>query len=144
MCGRFGLALSNEQLTELLDLPEEIDLRARYNIAPSQRIMALRNAGTEREVTTLKWGLVPFWAKDPKVGYRLINARSETAHEKPSFREAFKHRRCLVPADGFYEWRNEGKRKQPYHIGLKDNGGFLMAGLWDRWIDQDTGEVLET
>ena len=145
MCGRFGLALSGDALAELLEVePPTEALAPRYNIAPSQSVLALRQAPSGREVVNLQWGLVPFWARDRKIAYKLINARSETVAEKGAFKHAFAQRRCAVPADGFYEWKPEGKLKQPYHMGLADGAGFLMAGLWERWSDRETGEVLET
>ena len=134
MCGRFTQRLPWRELDELLDLigtPQ--NLRPRYNVAPGQTIAAVRLADGGRRLSMLRWGLVPAWAKEPNIGYKMINARSETAHQKPSFRDAFKARRCLIPADGFYEWKREGKAKQPYLIGMKDGGGFVFAGLWESW-----------
>jgi putative SOS response-associated peptidase YedK len=116
----------------------------RYNIAPTQEIAAVRitpDSG-QRELAMLKWGLVPAWADDPKTGAHWINARCETAAEKPAFRSAFRQRRCLVPADGFFEWRTEGKRKLPHYITLADGGLFAMAGLWERWHRE--GQTIES
>ena len=134
MCGRFTQRLPWRELDELLDLlgPAR-NLRPRYNVAPGQSIAAVRPTDSGRRLSMLRWGLVPAWAKEPNVGYKMINARSETAHHKPSFRDAFRARRCLIPADGFYEWKREGKAKQPYLIGMKDGGGFVFAGLWESW-----------
>jgi putative SOS response-associated peptidase YedK len=109
----------------------------RYNIAPSLQVVALPNDGTGN-ARMLSWGLIPFWAKDPKIGNKLINARSETLSEKPSFREAFKRRRCLIPADGFYEWRKEpGGARTPMYVRLKSGQAFALAGLWETWQAPD-------
>ncbi|MEX0830208.1 MAG: SOS response-associated peptidase [Nitrospirales bacterium] len=139
MCGRFTRKESFQHIAELLGLPIPPPLTPRYNIAPSQPVACVRtNSETsDREWVELKWGLVPSWAKDPSIGNKLINARGETVSEKPSFRHAFKKQRCLVLADGFYEWRREGKTKQPYYIRLKDHGLFAFAGIWERWEKQD-------
>ena len=139
MCGRFTRKENMKHIAELLGLPIPPALAPRYNIAPSQLVACVRtNPDTsEREWVELKWGLVPSWAKDPSVGHKLINARGETVDEKPSFRKAFKQQRCLILADGFYEWKREGKTKQPYYISLKDNRPFAFAGLWERWEKED-------
>jgi putative SOS response-associated peptidase YedK len=139
MCGRFTRKENMKHVAELLGLPIPPPLAPRYNIAPSQLVACVRtNPDTsEREWVELKWGLVPSWSKDPSVGHKLINARSETVDEKPSFRKAFKQQRCLILADGFYEWKREGKTKQPYYISLKDNRLFAFAGLWERWEKED-------
>ena len=157
MCGRFAQRLSWRELHERLGLigtPQ--NLRPRYNVAPGQTIAAVRLADGGRRLSMLRWGLIPPWAKEPSIGYKMINARSETAHQKPSFRAAFEARRCLIPADGFYEWKREGKAKQPYLIGIKDGGGFVFAGLWESWrvpeglpltgslSDLEPGDALET
>ncbi|GJL65914.1 MAG: DUF159 family protein [Nitrospirales bacterium] len=128
-----------QHLANLLGLKVVPPLSPRYNIAPSQLVACIRTnpESLERECVELKWGLVPSWAKDPSIGNKLINARAETVDEKPSFRKAFKHQRCLVLADGFYEWKREGKTKQPYYIRLKDGRLFAFAGLWERWEKQD-------
>lgn len=110
------------------------DLEPRFNLAPSQDAPIVRlNTDGERELAMLRWGLVPSWSKDPKPSYSTINARAETVAEKPTYRSAFKSRRCLVPADGFYEWQKVGSRKQPWRITMKDDGLFAFAGLWERW-----------
>ena len=119
----------------------------RYNICPTQPILCVRQSGSgETEAVNLRWGLVPFWAKDLKIGARMINARSETAATKPSFRAAFKSRRCLILADGFYEWKKEGKQKQPYYISRRDDQPFCLAGLWESWRDKsaESPETFET
>ena len=105
------------------------NLRPRYNVAPSQDVAVVRAADGGRNLSMLRWGLIPAWAKDPAIGYRLINARSETVAEKPSFRSAYRRRRCLIPADGFYEWQRLGKIRQPWLFGLRDGAPFALAGL---------------
>ena len=147
MCGRFALFHSAEAIAEAFRV-EPIDLPPRYNIAPSQPVAAIVQLHNEpkRKLHWLRWGLIPSWAKDPAIGYKLINARAETASEKPSFRSAFKHRRCLIPSDGFYEWqRLEGSKskKQPYYFSLTDNTPFAFAGLWERWESKE-GDIVET
>ena len=139
MCGRFTRKENFQNLAALLGLSIPPPLAPRYNIAPSQLVACIRTnpETTEREFVELKWGLVPSWAKDPSIGNKLINARSETVSEKPSFRKAFKQQRCLVLADGFYEWKREGKTKQPYYIRMKDHRLFAFAGLWERWEKQE-------
>jgi putative SOS response-associated peptidase YedK len=135
MCGRFTLRTPPHLLAKQFQLDDVADLAPRYNIAPTQDVAVVRlNPSTEkRELSMLRWGLIPFWAEDPKIGYSTINARAETVATKPSFREAFKKRRCLVVADGFYEWQKTDGQKQPYLIHLKDNSPFAFAGLWERW-----------
>ena len=144
MCGRFVLRASPQQLQTLFDLTEAPPTAARYDIAPTQPVLAARANpyGGLREATYLNWGLIPFWAKDPRIGSRMINARAETAAQKPSFRAAFKYRRCIVPADGFYEWKQEEGGKQPYLIGLESGGVFGIAGLWEHW--EREGSVIES
>jgi putative SOS response-associated peptidase YedK len=146
VCGRYTLKTPVKALAEefsLFDPPPS--LPPRYNIAPTQPVAAVRQAadGGGRELVRLRWGLIPSWADDPKIGYRLINARAETAADKPAFRSAFRHRRCLVPADGFYEWRPVNGKKQPYYICRRDGGPFAFAGLWEQWQGAD-GEVIES
>jgi putative SOS response-associated peptidase YedK len=139
MCGRFTLTASREALHNLFPLFDLPDLEPRYNVAPTQGVLAVRQqAGTNQpEATTLHWGLVPSWADDAKIGNRLINARAETAPDKPAFRSAFRQRRCLIVADGFFEWQKVDRRKQPYLFRLREGGPFAFAGLWERW---DRGE----
>ena len=146
MCGRFVLMTPGRDLAERFGLEEALDLEPRYNIAPTQVVVIIRlNRDTlQRCSAQVKWGLIPFWAKDASIGNRLINARSESASEKPAFRAAFKARRCLVPADGFYEWKKqEGKQKQPYLVRSADGSPFAFAGLWDGWTGPD-GDTLES
>ena len=115
----------------------------RFNIAPTQEVSAVRDLGEGRELEFLRWGLIPSWAKDKSIGAKLINARAETVAEKPAFRSAFKHRRCLIPADGFFEWKKEGGRKEPHYITLRDGGLFAFAGLWEEWHPED-GEAVRS
>ncbi|WP_392532425.1 SOS response-associated peptidase [Nostoc sp. C117] len=135
MCGRFTLNQSAEALVEVFGLHQVPDLAAQHNIAPTQMVATvLQNPESEkREFKQLHWGLIPSWAKDPKMGAKLINARAETVAEKPAFRSAFKHRRCLVLADGFYEWQRQQGKKQPFYFRLQDGQPFAFAGLWERW-----------
>ncbi|MHC4611919.1 MAG: SOS response-associated peptidase [Planctomycetota bacterium] len=145
MCGRYTLATPDPDLADLLDLTAEPTLEPRYNIAPTQPVAVLRTPQVRpvRELELLQWGLVPSWAKDPTIGARMINARSETAAEKPSFRAAFRQRRCLLPADGFYEWQRIGRGKQPHYIRMKGGRPFVFAGLWEHWEGPD-GTVIES
>ena len=145
MCGRFAFYSPAEAAAALFGISASFDIEPRYNIAPTQYVAAIRNgADEEREVVMLRWGLVPFWAKDPSIGNRMINARAETVAEKPSYRSAYKHRRCLVLADGFYEWQREGTSKTPYFISLASGEPFALAGLWEQWTDKNSGESLQT
>ena len=137
MCGRFTQSHSKRDLQERFNIPDSLfqgEISERYNIAPSQLIPVIvpePNDGDLRALLNMKWGLVPGWAKDPAIGNKMINAKAETLLEKPSFRDPFRKRRCLIPADGFYEWRKEGKHKQPLHIRRKDKGLFAFAGLFE-------------
>ena len=145
MCGRFTQSASPEVVAQQFALVEPPLFTPRYNIAPSQPIAAIRIAPdtTRRELVMLRWGLIPSWAKDPKIGNQCINAKAETVAEKPSFRSAFKKRRCLVIATGFYEWQVQGRTKQPMWIGLRSQRSFAFAGLWEHWKPAE-GELLET
>jgi putative SOS response-associated peptidase YedK len=131
MCGRFTLHTPPGVLQEHFGVDEVPAMSASYNIAPSQDIAAVRSVGGRRGMTLLRWGLLPSWASDAKTGYSMINARAETVADKPAYRAAFRQRRCLIPADGFYEWRQTGAGKQPYHIRMKDGGVFAFAGIWE-------------
>ncbi len=134
MCGRFTFATPASQVAELFGLAEVPDLAPRYNIAPTQTVAIVRRAAQGgRELVRVQWGLVPSWAKDPRIGARMINARWETAAVKPAFRAALRSRRCLIPADGFYEWQRLGARKQPYYFCFPDGRPFAMAGVWERF-----------
>jgi putative SOS response-associated peptidase YedK len=144
MCGRFVLEHSPEQLMKVYRLTSMPDLSSRYNIAPSQQIAVVRQQnGGDRELTSLQWGLIPSWSKDSAIGYKMINARSETVHEKPSFKQAFHSRRCIIPASGVYEWEKAGKEKIPHYIHLRDGDIMSLAGLWERWKSPE-GKELET
>ncbi len=146
MCGRFTLKTPEATIASLFPDLSVPALAPRYNVAPTQNVAAVRQAASgDLEFVALRWGLVPFWAKELSVGARMINARSETVREKPSFRTAFKKRRCLVFADGYFEWKKIGKKKQPYYMTTQENGGgFCMAGLWESWTDNSTNQNVET
>jgi len=145
MCGRFTLKTPVERLSEQFQFPKIIPLKPRYNIAPSQDVVVVRRMPDDRErkLAMLRWGLIPRWVKDPTRGSQPINAKAETAAEKPMFRDAFRRRRCLIPADGFYEWKQEGGRKQPVYICTKDRQPFAFAGLWEHWEEQE-GQFIES
>ena len=159
MCGRFTQRFSWREVHSFLRLGtsgQALNLRPRYNLAPSQNAVVVRDEDGERRLSMLRWGLIPGWAKDPNIGHKLINARAETAAVKPSFRSAYSRRRCLVPADGFYEWRREGEVRQPWLIAPWDGGIVAFAGLWERWrvpeeavlrgslSERRAGDVVET
>ncbi len=148
MCGRFSLNKTGDDLAAAFDLKAVPPVVPRYNIAPTQPVAAViaTPENLEPHFYLLQWGLIPSWAKAPTIGSRLINARAETASEKPSFRAAFKRRRCLVLADGFYEWQQLANRKakQPYYIFLKDHQPFAFAGLWEHWTDPNSGSELQS
>ena len=146
VCGRYTLAESPRKLAKRLDVPETPDLPfdgQRYNIAPTQQVPIVRQKDNAREMVLAKWGLIPSWAKDMKIGNQLINARADTVATKPSFRSAFKSRRCLIPADGFYEWQKTEDGKQPFHIRMKDKEPFAFAGLWEWWRPEE-GEPVQS
>ncbi len=141
MCGRYTLKTPVNALAEWFDLDDyPSSLTPSYNIAPTQEVAAIVEEGEERKLETFRWGLIPSWAKDPSIGNKMINARAETVSEKPSFRSAFKKRRCLIVADGFYEWQKTDGGKQPFHIKLSDSSPFAFAGLWETW-DKDGEEI---
>ncbi|NJS09543.1 MAG: SOS response-associated peptidase [Microcoleus sp. CSU_2_2] len=135
MCGRFTLNTSAKIIAEFFKLSEVPDIKPRYNIAPTQSVATVTVDGEkmQRQFQFMRWGLIPSWAKDLKIGSHTINARSETVAEKPAFRSAIKHRRCLIIADGFYEWQPQGKKKQPYYFQMANNEPFAIAGLWENW-----------
>lgn len=135
MCGRFTLTAPSEVVQRTFGLDAEPRLEPRFNIAPGQDLATVQQDGEgRRQLVARRWGLVPYWAKDPKLGGRLINARAETAAEKPAYRDAFRRRRCLVPADGFFEWAAQGRGpRQPWYISRPDGGCFAIAGLFERW-----------
>ena len=141
MCGRFVITSAPEALRKLLGYKEQPNFPPRYNIAPTQPIPVVRLGQGERHFALVRWGLIPSWVKDPKQFALLINARLEGIAEKPSFRAAMKRRRCLIPANGFYEWQKRGKTKQPYFIRARTRAPFAFAGLWETWTDRDGGEI---
>lgn len=143
MCGRFALHADAETIAQTFELDEAPELSPRYNIAPTQPAPVVLTTGdnAHREFRTLRWGLIPSWAKDAVIGAKMINARAETVAEKPAFRSAFTHRRCLILADGFYEWQKLGRGKQPIYIRLKSGEPFAFAGLWERWESPDDGPI---
>ena len=145
MCGRFALATPAESLAEHFQVIEFPLLKPRYNIAPTQPVTAVKKSQghTGREACIFTWGLVPSWSKDPGMGTRMINARAETVAEKPSFRAPLRYKRCLIPADGFYEWKRAGKLKHPFFVCLESGRPFAFAGLWDHW-EGVNGSVIES
>ena len=140
MCGRFSLTASGETIAQQFDLAEVLDIPKHYNIAPTQTVATIV-VDNKRKYQPMRWGLIPYWAKDSKIGSRLINARVETVTEKPSFRNLIKQRRCLVIADGYYEWQSQKGRKQPYYFQVGEHQPFAFAGLWDTWRSPD-GEIM--
>jgi putative SOS response-associated peptidase YedK len=146
MCGRYRLTAKERYLRDHFGLDEDPHWTPRWNIAPTQQVPIVRQDRKEpkRSFGLVRWGLIPYWAKDKSVALKTINAMSETAAEKPAFRDAMKRRRCLIPADGFYEWLRIGpKEKQPYNFGMIDDSVFAFAGLWERWRDP-AGDFVET
>ncbi len=145
MCGRFTLRTPAAILKDYFGLAELPTLTPRYNIAPSQPVGIVRTESADRRWRTARWGLVPAWADDERIGNRMINARAETVASKPAFRDAYVERRCVIPADGFYEWqRSPGGARQPYYMTLADESPFGFAALWERWRDRASGEVVES
>ena len=144
MCGRYVLTTPGEVLAELFELDEKPHLAPRWNIAPTQEVAIVRRRDEGRELALARWGLIPSWAKDAAIGNRMINARAETVAEKPAFRDSFRKRRCLMPADGFYEWQKIGARKQPWLLRRKGGAPFAFAALWSRWHDPASGRPVET
>ena len=134
MCGRYTLRTPIDVLAEEFQIEEYPSLiTPNYNVAPTQEVAAVVEEDEKRKLEMFHWGLIPSWAKDPAIGNKMINARAETVSEKPSFRKAFKVRRCLILADGFYEWQKIDSGKQPYHIKMQDGSPFAFAGLWETW-----------
>jgi putative SOS response-associated peptidase YedK len=149
MCGRYYRRSDKQQIAEAfrLGLPTTFEILPSYNVAPQtfQPIVRVNEDSGERELAPLRWGLVPFWAKDSKIAFSTINAKAETLATSPAFREALKRRRCLIPLDGFYEWQPiHARMKQPFAVGLTSGKMFAAAGLWDRWKDKATGQPLES
>jgi putative SOS response-associated peptidase YedK len=140
MCGRYSLHSNPDVIALMFGLSEIPAHQPRYNIAPAAQVLIIR----QNEAAMVRWGLVPRWAKDPSMGARMNNARAETVAEKPSFREAYRKRRCLIPANGFYEWKSESGRKQPYYIYPSSGELFSFAGLWEQWHDLQTCAIITT
>ena len=145
MCGRYTLKSGGDAITTLFGLAEELEIEPRYNIAPTQQIpVVLEDASNDgRALEMMHWGLIPSWSKDPSIGARMINARAETVAEKPSYRSAFKRRKCLIVADGFYEWKKTADGKQPYYLRLEGGDPFGFAGLWESWC-MDGGDEMRS
>ena len=148
MCGRFTLKTPATGLTEIFVVSSFPPLSPRFNIAPTQLVVCIREAtdkNARREAVLLKWGLIPFWAKEASIGSQMVNARSETAAEKPAFRKAFQSRRCIIPTDGFYEWEKmSGRTGQPWFIHMYDDTTFAFAGLWELWKVPGSDETIES
>jgi putative SOS response-associated peptidase YedK len=146
MCGRFTITVTMEEVEKLCEAEfekQEDELMLfppNYNASPGQKLPVITNEAPNK-IVNYRWGLIPFWAKDPTIGYKLINARSESILEKPSFKNAFKKRRCLIPADGYYEWDKKGKEKKPYRITLKNGELFSFAGIWETWTDKSKNQI---
>ena len=139
MCGRFVIFSPYDVIKESFDISySEADLSPNYNVCPTQFIPAVFKKNGSNILTVMHWGIVPSWAKDKSIAARMINARAETISEKPSFRNAFKKQRCLIPANGYYEWSGEKGKKQPHYIKPQHAELFAFAGLWERWIDKDS------
>ena len=146
MCGRYRLSRRKEMLAEYFGADfADLDWEPRYNIAPTQQVPVVRRDDLGLTITgsLMRWGLIPSWATDPRVGAGMINARSETAATKPSFREPLRRQRCLIPADGFYEWKRTGGEKQPFCFEVESGNLFAFAGIWDYWLSPE-GKVIET
>ncbi|WP_044748447.1 SOS response-associated peptidase [Bacillus alveayuensis] len=145
MCGRFTLSADEQKILTRFQTVKtsEIAYKQRYNIAPSQNVLAIVNDGQTNRLSQFRWGFIPYWAKDMKIGHKMINARAETLAEKPAFKHAFRKQRCIIPADGFYEWKKTANGKQPMRIKLKSNEVFGFAGLWSRWKAPD-GQIVHS
>jgi putative SOS response-associated peptidase YedK len=145
MCGRFALWTLPGTITRYFKINVSLDIQPRYNIAPGQEILAVcQTNNAKKHPVLLRWGLIPKWAKEESMGYKMINARAESVYEKPAYKSAFKSRRCLIPANGFYEWKKEGIGKQPYLIGFQDADLFALAGIWESWKKPDSDEVIQS
>src|SRR5262249_44018384 len=145
MCGRYVLKAPFSEIARLYNITNNLNLEPRYNIPPTEDVPVVRSRDAKRTLDMLRWGLVPWWAKDIKVSFANINAKAETIAEKPAFRDAFKERRCIIPADGFYEWKKlDPKAKQPYAIVMRDRSVFGFAGLWERWKDKASGKIVQS
>lgn len=144
MCGRYTITVTLEELMEMFDAEDATGdglLLPRFNIAPTQPGPAIISHGGHNRMGQLRWGLIPSWAKDEKIGFQTINAKAETVQDKPAFRTSFQKKRCLIPADGYYEWQQQGTTKQPYRIVLKDRPVFAFAGLYDTWVSPDGKKI---
>lgn len=137
MCGRFVIHSAGDQLREAFGLGETPDIQPRFNLAITDPVPTVRRLDEGRRLIMARWGLIPRWSKDPKIGHRCFNARAESVHDKPAFREAFAERRCLVPANGWYEWDRSAKQKRPYYVHMEDGRVFAFAGVWERWRGPD-------
>lgn len=149
MCGRYAITTAPEAIRALFGYPEQPNFPPRYNVAPTQPVPIVRMAEGKRQLALVRWGLIPAWVKDPRGFTLLINARGESVLEKPAFRNAMKRRRCLFPADGFFEWKRDGEKKQPYFVRLKAGGPMAFAGLWESWMgpngeEQETAAIVTT
>jgi putative SOS response-associated peptidase YedK len=145
MCGRFALWTPPGTITRYFKVNVALDVQPRYNIAPGQNILVVRQTGDAQRLPVLiRWGLIPVWAKEESIGYKMINARSESVEEKPAFKTAFQSRRCLIPASGFYEWKKEDSGKQPYLIRLLGTDLFALAGIWESWEKPASNEKIES
>jgi len=144
VCGRFTLTANPKAVAEHFELDEMPVLAPRFNIAPGQEVATVAESEEGRRITPRRWGLIPRWAENPGVGARMINARSETVAERPAYRSALRHRRCLIPADGFYEWAAGPSPRQPHYIRLPDHSLFAMAGLWERWEPKEGADPIES
>lgn len=145
MCGRISTAeLIPDDLKELFHLANTQPFQQRYNIAPTSQIPAIREHNNNRTLDSLRWGLIPHWVKDKTIKAATFNARLETLTQKPFFRDPIRHKRCIIPASGFYEWQKQGEKKVPYYIYRGDQKPLAFAGLWDKWCDKNTGEIIES
>src|SRR3989440_8583322 len=143
MCGRYAIPTAPEAIRQLFGYLEQRNFPPRYNVAPTQPVPIVRMVEGKCQLALVRWGLIPAWVKDPRAFSLLINARGESVLEKPAFRNAMKRRRCLFPADGFYEWKREGEKKRPYFVRLKSGQPMAFAGLWESWMGPN-GEEMET
>lgn len=146
MCGRYVFVATKDELVERCAVKRqlELDFHANYNVAPTQTMPIVRADGEQNALVPMRWGLIPFWAKDAQIAYKTINARAEGVEDKPSYRHSFRTKRCLVPASGFYEWQRQGSTKQPFYISLKDAPLFAFAGLSASWHDPQADKDVET
>jgi len=149
MCGRYAITTAPEAIRRLFRYAEHPNFPPRYNVAPTQPVPIVRTAEGHRQFALVRWGLIPSWVKDPRAFTLIINARGESVLEKPAFKNAMKYRRCLFPADGFFEWQRSGERKQPYFVRLKGGGPLAFAGLWESWMgpngeEQETAAIVTT